>query len=196
MRIYISAKDENVSEYPKQLFVYCNGKLESSLDLVENNIINIDDDVSRVKIACKSYSRKNGVSAILFFLIALVSMIFGTNGSEVFDYIFDDIIELEGLEEDIYIRYFSSDIEPFLIYKGVTNIIQNHRTVEKTVFNTWIFAVIIPIEIILVSITTILIIASKYIWFNVIMILLLVGFEIYILNKVKKAYSFVKKKFS
>lgn len=33
MRIYISAKYENVSEYPKQLFVYCNGKLESSLDL-------------------------------------------------------------------------------------------------------------------------------------------------------------------
>lgn len=192
MKIYISANDQSFSEYPKQMIVYCNGKLNTSLDLMKNNVIDIDDDVSKVKIVCKSYSRKNRVSTILFFLVALLSMIFGTNGSEVFNYIFDDIIELEALNGDIYIKYFPNDIQPFSMEKGISNVIKNYRIVEKKVFNTWILAVITPIQIILITIITILVIASKYMWFNFLMVLFLFGFEIYILNKVKKAYSFVK----
>ena len=192
MKIYISTSDYAFSEYPKQLIVYCDGKLKATLDLIKRNVVDIDDNVSRVKIVCQSYSRKNKVSSILFFLIAILSMIFGTNGSEAFDYIFEDTIEFETTKEDIYIKYLSKDIHPFSIEKEMGEIIRNYRNVEKKVFKNWIFVVISPIQIILFTVITIFIISSQYMWFNFLIILLGLGFEIYILIKVKKAHSFIQ----
>ena len=59
-------------------------------------------------------------------------------------------------------------------------------------FNYWLFAVVIPIQIILFVVVTILILSSKYIWFNIIILALLLGFEIYMLNKIHQVYLVVK----
>lgn len=192
MKVYISSKDIDFASQPKELVIYCDKELNKTLDLAKSNIIDIDDNVDKLKIVCKSYFRKNSVSKLIFFFLSIFSMIFGTNGSEILDYIFDDVIELNSLKGDIYLKYASKNNYPFSVEKGIGTIIANYRSVERKVFNTWILLVIIPIEVILFTVVTILMLAAKLIWFNFILIVILFGFEIFIFTKVKQAYLFIK----
>lgn len=100
--------------------------------------------------------------------------------------------DIKSIKGDIYLKYTSKNNCPFSVEKGMGKIIKNYRSVERKVFNTWILLIIIPIEIILFTIVTILMIASNLIWFNFILIVLLLGFEIFIFNKVKQAYLLIK----
>ena len=93
MKISISTSDHILSGYPKQLIVYCDEKVYKTLDLKRNINLNIDDTVKKVRIVCKNYSRKNILAKIIFFSLSALSIIFGTNGSELLDYVFDDTIE-------------------------------------------------------------------------------------------------------
>lgn len=107
MKVYISSNNNEFSLQPKELHIYCNGSLNRILDLSKNNIVDIDNNVDKLKIVCKSYFRKNIISKFLFFFLSIFSIIFGTNGSEILDYIFDDTIELDSLNGDVYLKYNS-----------------------------------------------------------------------------------------
>lgn len=192
MKISISTSDHVFSGYPKQLIVYCDEKVYKTLDLKRNINLNIDDNVKKIRIVCKNYSRKNILAKIIFFSLSALSIILGTNGSELLDYIFDDTIELQTLKRDICIKYISNGIQPFSVESGNDDIIKNYRSVEKRVFINWMFGIIIPIQIILCSVITILIISSDYLLFNLFLFFLLSGFEFFIFSRVKKAYKFVK----
>ncbi|NLK95263.1 MAG: hypothetical protein GX275_08745 [Clostridiales bacterium] len=191
MRLYISTNNYDISQYPKELLVYCDDKLYATLDLTEKNVVDIEDSVSTVRVMCKSFSRKNNFHKFLFFLISIFSIIFGTNGTELLEYIFDDVIELKTSKKDLYINYIGKGNIPFSIKMNKESIIKNCRQVEKKTFIKWLFAVVIPIQIILFGVATILIISSKYIWFILIVLALLVGFEIYMLSKIRKVYFLV-----
>lgn len=191
MKICISANSGVFSQYPKELIVYCDNKLNKILDLANKNIIDIEDNINTVKIICKSYSRKNILYKLLFLLISIFSVIFGTNGNELLEYIYDDVIELNISKKDIFIKYTANGSTPFLLEDDKENIIRNCRQVENKIFNCWIFVVVIPIQVILLTVVIILILASKYICFNIIVLALLFGFEVYMFSKIRKVYSYV-----
>lgn len=189
MKICISVNSGVFSQYPKELIVYCDNKLKKTVDLTNKNIIDIEDNINTVKIICKSYSRKNILHKLLFSLIAIFSIIFGTNGNELLEYMYDDVIELNILKKDIFIKYTAKGSTPFFVEADKENIIRNCRQVENKVFNYWIFLVVIPIQVILLTVVIILILSSKYICFNIIVLALLFGFEVYMLSKIRKVYS-------
>lgn len=185
--------DSNILEYPRDLLVYCDGVLTETIDLRDDTIITVNDNVDVVKIISKSKATRNAKSLIQFFLLSIFSMLFGVNRSEIFDYIFNDIIDLKMQQEQIQIKYFFKSKTPFFIGEYGCEILENYRYIERKIFDKWIMMFIIPIQIILFMIIFIMCNVLK----NVIAIGFVIGvvlsINVYVIGKVIKANKFVKK---